>query len=673
MKKSVYFLLNGLLYFLMLSFTNGYAQNVGIGTTNPVARLHVVDSSVLFSGPATLPITPRLTPVSGAGIRLMWYPDKAAFRVGGVTGSSWDKDHIEYYSFASGFDSKASGLYSTALGYSTIASNHFALACGNSCVASGYASVALGNSTANGFNSTALGASTANGQYSTALGFSNARGSFSTALGISTTKAWGSLTVGHNNDTADNPDPNSPLPADRIFQIGNGSSYSALGNAMTVLRNGNTGLGTTNPLARLHVLDSSVLFTASQILPVAAGPPPVSGGGTRLMWYPDKAAFRVGGVFGPEWDKDSIGRYSFAGGYNSKASGASSFAIGFQPNASGPYAVAFGDNTRATGDNSTAFGFNTSAVGRYSTAFGISTYASGEYSTSFGLGTNASGLSALAAGLLSNASADYSTAIGESVVANSLNSISLGRHNDPILPSPTSSWVSTEPLLIIGNGTAPGPGRKNALVILKNGNTGIGTNSPLSTMHVSGGNSGSTPHPGSVLSVEGNVNTYINILTSANENGVLFGKPTNASMGGIIYNSIHPTDPNSLYFRVNDNTRMAIYNNGNAWLWGTLAQNSDARLKRNTLPIESSLKGLMQINGYRFQWKNETLDSSTQIGVLAQEVVKVYPELVKENAAGDLTVNYSGLVPILINAIKEQQQKIDELENRLLKLEKQNR
>ena len=56
------------------------AQNVGIGTLSPVARLHVADSSVVFTAIGDIPATPGNVPVSGAGRRMMWYPDKAAFR-----------------------------------------------------------------------------------------------------------------------------------------------------------------------------------------------------------------------------------------------------------------------------------------------------------------------------------------------------------------------------------------------------------------------------------------------------------------------------------------------------------------------------------------------------------------------------------------------------------------
>ena len=59
-----------------------HAQNVGIGTTTPIARLHVADSNVVFTGPATVPVFTTFNPaIQGAGTRMMWYPQKAALEL----------------------------------------------------------------------------------------------------------------------------------------------------------------------------------------------------------------------------------------------------------------------------------------------------------------------------------------------------------------------------------------------------------------------------------------------------------------------------------------------------------------------------------------------------------------------------------------------------------------
>jgi hypothetical protein len=102
-------------------------------------------------------------------------------------------------------------------------------------------------------------------------------------------------------------------------------------------------------------------------------------------------------------------------------------------------------------------------------------------------------------------------------------------------------------------------------------------------------------------------------------------------------------------------------NNGNLTIAGTLTQNSDERLKTNILPLQTSLNNLEQLSGYTYNWKDATKDNEPQIGLLAQEVQKIYPQLVKQNAVGELSVNYIGLVPVLIESIKEQQRQIEEI------------
>ena len=78
----------------------------------------------------------------------------------------------------------------------------------------------------------------------------------------------------------------------------------------------------------------------------------------------------------------------------------------------------------------------------------------------------------------------------------------------------------------------------------------------------------------------------------------------------------------------------------------------------------------MTLNGYQYQWKDSNRNQNIQIGLLAQELEEVFPELVEKNEKGIMSVNYSGMIPILLDAIKEQQQQIDDLQKQVNSLKK---
>jgi len=114
-----------------------------------------------------------------------------------------------------------------------------------------------------------------------------------------------------------------------------------------------------------------------------------------------------------------------------------------------------------------------------------------------------------------------------------------------------------------------------------------------------------------------------------------------------------------------------VYFNGNATLAGDLTINSDARLKENIQPLGSTLDKLHQIEGKTYTFLKDE-EHTPKIGVLAQEVQAVFPELVTEGADGILSVNYQGLVPVLINAINEQELKMSEQDAKIAALEAKN-
>jgi len=91
---------------------------------------------------------------------------------------------------------------------------------------------------------------------------------------------------------------------------------------------------------------------------------------------------------------------------------------------------------------------------------------------------------------------------------------------------------------------------------------------------------------------------------------------------------------------------------------------SDKSLKTNIVPIPNALERLQQLNGVSFNWK---ATGRADDGLIAQEVEKVFPELVSTDSAGLKSVAYGNLVGVLVEAIKEQQKQIDELKSKLAK------
>jgi hypothetical protein len=108
---------------------------------------------------------------------------------------------------------------------------------------------------------------------------------------------------------------------------------------------------------------------------------------------------------------------------------------------------------------------------------------------------------------------------------------------------------------------------------------------------------------------------------------------------------------------------------------GTLLSPSDARLKTGIAEITDALAGILTLRGvtYRFdtaKYPEMGLSNGPQIGFIAQELEQVYPELVTTKENGFKAVNYAQLVPVLVEAIKEQQSMIADLQEQVNELQR---
>jgi len=103
---------------------------------------------------------------------------------------------------------------------------------------------------------------------------------------------------------------------------------------------------------------------------------------------------------------------------------------------------------------------------------------------------------------------------------------------------------------------------------------------------------------------------------------------------------------------------------------------SDIRFKENVSTLESSLDKLLQLRGVNYYWKAEEFpqkgfNNKNQIGFIAQEMENLFPELVTTDANGYKAVDYAKLSPVVVEAIKEQQQLIDSQKAEIVALQQQ--
>jgi hypothetical protein len=98
---------------------------------------------------------------------------------------------------------------------------------------------------------------------------------------------------------------------------------------------------------------------------------------------------------------------------------------------------------------------------------------------------------------------------------------------------------------------------------------------------------------------------------------------------------------------------------------------SDIRFKKNTTPIQDALFKIQQLQGIEFDWipnQEHHGYEGHDVGVIAQEVEKVLPEVVITRDSGYMAVKYEKMIPLLIEGIKEQQTQIDELKKEVKEL-----
>ena len=314
-------------------------------------------------------------------------------------------------------------------------------------------------------------------------------------------------------------------------------------------------------------------------------------------------------------NSNTIGSYNTASGYNSlfaNTKGANNTASGYE---------SLRYNTK--GDSNTALGFKSlryNTTGSNNTASGWrSLYANttGSYNTTSGyesLNANTSGGNNTASGygsLISNTTGSYNTASGHQSLYN--------------------------------NNTG-------------DNNTALGFNAMAST-------SDATNQTMIGYNASGVTDNSV-VLGNSDVTAVYMGEDS----GATVYAAGLRTASNAVLTLSGDDATFA----DDLIVSGDVVVSSDARLKLNIVSLGSTLSRLLLIDGKSYKMKK---NGKQKIGVLAQDIEKVFPELVSVDENEMLAVNYQGLVPVLINALKEQdikmsqqQSEIDELKEMVKQL-----
>jgi len=185
------------------------------------------------------------------------------------------------------------------------------------------------------------------------------------------------------------------------------------------------------------------------------------------------------------------------------------------------------------------------------------------------------------------------------------------------------------------------------MYIGSNGNVGIGTSSPANKLDVV-----STTASGYTVISNSN-------LAAGGQNWRWYSSSTGAPLGA-----------NKMCFGLGS-CLLDMDSSGNVHASGTVTQSSDVRLKRDIHPIDGALDAVTGLQGVTYYWKDSEKEQSKQIGLIAQDVEKVFPEVVKTDAEGFKSVAYQNLVAPLISALREVRQWMFEKDDQIQALHRE--
>ncbi|HWO57897.1 MAG TPA: tail fiber domain-containing protein [bacterium] len=375
----------------------------------------------------------------------------------------------------------------------------------------------------------------------------------------------------------------------------------------------------------------------------------------------------VGAVVGGGVNNRARGSYSVVGGggadgvdSNAANGNWSTVSGGLRNQTTGIYAAISGGLANKSGSLAAystigGGGFNSSDAAFGTVGGGWFNIANGFYSTIGGGSANRTyGYGAVVAGGGSGIPADSNVARGNySMVLGGTRNVANGNwslaagHRARSLHTASFVWADSTS----ADFASTGPSQ---FLIRARGGVGIGTNQPQ------------TATGGQVLHILNPVGSSVLRLDDGEFNGIQW------EIQSTVYGGIGTLNLSNITAFTNP---FQFYGSGDFHASGVIcaanhACPSDERLKEDIHPLSGALAGISQLQGVTYCWnaearREQSLPADRQVGLLAQNVQKIIPQAVSEQPDGYLAVDYARLVPLLIEAIKEQQGQIESLKRRL--------
>ena len=355
----------------------------------------------------------------------------------------------------------------------------------------------------------------------------------------------------------------------------------------------------------------------------------------------------------------SLGSWSEATGYRSVAVGPSaesssyaSVALGSESGASANYAISIGEFSRATEHAAVAIGDQAKAQGSQSVAIGQNSKVNGgNYSAALGYSADASGNSAVAIGNNAKAVNNYNTALGYNACqyATGTNKTCIGANSGP---KSGSSWASDSYERVFIGGRSKFNG---GTAVLEVHNTG---------KNVYAHDAGEFSAQDSTVIINGNL-----IVKGLISSWIVDRYGNHVTGYRVLERSKEDEQNASLRYSIESSHGFDDYfSDGGSGF-------SDRRLKYVGKEFSSGLDKIRQLKVFNYTFKKDK-SKTPHVGVIAQDLQKVFPDAVKKGKDGFLTIRFEDMFFTMINAIKEldlkyeaQEKRINELEARIEKLE----